>query len=370
MTSPLPPSHEGRALAEAIEVLGAALEGTHLSLAVVRNGVLHPVTDADMLTPGVWALIDAAVRDGAMAHGRGQDGRHRTVVLVPPIPGTEPHAPLPQPSGVLLATRVDGREHAPQTTALLRLVALQLRAAAADAEVRGRIIDLMGEYVGVEVADAVLHQRGRVRLGGHTRDVSVLFADLRGFTSLSEVTAPDAVVALLNRYFEQAVPAITRHGGTVSAFIGDAIMGLFGAPASRPEHPLLAARAALDLRDAVEAIAADAQAPRFRVGVATGPATVGNIGSPRRRVYTAIGDTVNLASRLESQAAVGQVLISAETYGTIRVVANAEEIPPLKLKGKREPVRAWILHGLREGAEKVVGDDTLDIPFERLRSGR
>jgi class 3 adenylate cyclase len=199
-------------------------------------------------------------------------------------------------------------------------------------------------------------------LGGATVDVSVLFADLRGFTSFSERASPQDVVTMLNRYFGVAVPVVLAEGGTISQFMGDAIMVLFNAPTRQPDHALRAARAGLGLQTAIDAIAAGHDSwPRFRVGINTGPVVVGNIGSAEQRNFTAIGDTANLASRLETSAEEGQVVIGPRTYDLIRDVAVVRPLGPLQVKGKEAPVEAYVLTGLRldlagseHGRERVV----------------
>jgi class 3 adenylate cyclase len=198
-----------------------------------------------------------------------------------------------------------------------------------------------------DVATALLADPRQAALGGTLAEVTVLFADLRGFTPFSERAAPHQVVALLNRYYGAAVPRVLAEGGTVVQFVGDAIMALFNAPVPQPDHALRAARAALAMQDAVEAVAeGEHDLPRFRIGVNTGPALVGNIGSAEIRNFTAIGDTVNLAARLETSAPVGRVVIGAATYELIKDVAVVTPIPGLQVKGKAQPVEAYQLQRL------------------------
>jgi len=196
---------------------------------------------------------------------------------------------------------------------------------------------------------SLLANPSQAALGGAITELTVLFADLRGFTSFSERSSPEQVVGLLNRYFGIATPLVLAQGGTVDKFVGDAMMALFNAPARQPDHALRAARAALAMQAAIEQIAADnAGWPRFRIGINTGPALVGNIGSAELRNFTAIGDTVNLASRLESSAESGQIVIGAATYAQIRDAAVVRPLGGIAVKGKAASVEAFVLLGLRE----------------------
>ncbi|HKG57351.1 MAG TPA: adenylate/guanylate cyclase domain-containing protein [Candidatus Limnocylindrales bacterium] len=214
-----------------------------------------------------------------------------------------------------------------------------------------RKLGLFRRYLSPEVSTALLADPTQAALGGATVDVSVLFADLRGFTSFSERSEPSDVVALLNAYFGEAVPEILGNGGTVVQFMGDALMAIFNAPVRQADHELRAARAALAIQRRAAAIAdGHAEWPRFRVGVASGPALVGNVGSDEVRSFTAIGDTVNLAARLQAQAAVGTVVVSARTAAALARRAALVPIGELRLKGKARPVEAFELRGL-------VGDD-------------
>jgi adenylate cyclase len=199
------------------------------------------------------------------------------------------------------------------------------------------------------VATALLADPTQAALGGDVAEVTVLFADLRGFTPFAERTTPDRVVAMLNRYFGQAVPVLLANGGTVVQFVGDAVMAVFNAPARQPDHALRAARAALGMQEAIEALAGrEPDWPRFRVGVNTGPALVGNIGSDEFRNFTAIGDTVNLAARLEEVAEAGQVVVGPTTHAAIAEQAVARRLDPIEIRGKRDPVTCWVLEGLRD----------------------
>ncbi|WP_341253623.1 adenylate/guanylate cyclase domain-containing protein [Euzebya pacifica] len=342
--------------ASVVRSVGALAE-IAVGCALLIDGVVHFVSDEVPLTDVTWTLLSSALRSGATAR---QDTGAGAEMVVPLVADEET-------VGFVVARRHDGAFSSAEA-ALLRLMA----DTAAEAGVRGRaeheLTDLFSDYLSRDVAVQLLEDPEGGALGGRTMDVSVLFADLQGFTSLSEQIPPADVVDLLNRYFALVVPAITENGGAVSAFIGDAIMALFGAPIPHPEHPLLAARAAIALQDAVNGmIAAEPQMPKLRVGVATGPATVGSIGSPRRRVFTAIGDTVNLASRLESSAAPGTVSISAETYAVVRTFTHTERLDPIVLKGKAEPVLSYRLDGIRDNSDRLVGTGTVATPLSVLR---
>jgi class 3 adenylate cyclase len=180
---------------------------------------------------------------------------------------------------------------------------------------------------------------------GQTSEVSVLFADLKGFTSFSERSDPIDVSAMLNEYFEVAVPMIaSKHGGTVDKLIGDAIMVTFNTRGDQPDHAVKAVQAGLALqRETARIVERRPGWPRFRVGVNSGKAMVGLLGAEGGRGYTIIGDTVNLASRLEGQAKPGQVVIGAETYRALPDGTKVEPLGGVQVKGKEAPVEAYIV---------------------------
>ena len=180
---------------------------------------------------------------------------------------------------------------------------------------------------------------------GRTRDVSVLFADLQGFTSFSERSEPMDVSAMLNEYFEVAVPMVAnQHGGDVDKLIGDAIMVTFNTHGDQPDHATRATRAGLALQQETARILERHPGwPRFRVGVNSGEAMVGLVGAEGGRGYTVIGDTVNLASRLEGQAQAGQVVVGARTYRTLPDGTRAEPLGGVRVKGKEAPIEAYVV---------------------------
>jgi adenylate cyclase len=189
------------------------------------------------------------------------------------------------------------------------------------------------------------------------RDVSVLFADLQGFTLYAERTDPREVTAMLNRYFERIVPMIEdEYGGEVHQLIGDAVMAIFNKDGGRPDHALDAARAALALQRQAGAVAGEyPEWPRFRVGVNSGEVAAGVVGAERgHRKHAVVGDTVNLAARLEAQAPAGEVVIGAGTYERLPDGVVVEPLPRLQVKGKEEPVEAYVLRSIddrrKEGA--------------------
>ncbi|ATB37833.1 adenylate cyclase [Cystobacter fuscus] len=190
------------------------------------------------------------------------------------------------------------------------------------------------------------------------REVTLLFADLRDFTALSERLSPEAVVTLLNEYYGHMVEVVFRHGGTLDKFIGDALMVYFGAPLPEPEHPRRAVACALEMVRELEVVNARRAARgepvlRMGVGLHTGRVVLGNIGSMARRLeYTAIGDTVNLASRIEqlTKRHGTPVLVSRETREQAGDGFLWKELPPTAVAGKREPVSTFIPLDPRENA--------------------
>jgi class 3 adenylate cyclase len=203
---------------------------------------------------------------------------------------------------------------------------------------------LFGQYLSPQIVRSLLSDPARAALGGENREVTALFADLAGFTPFTESRPPRETVLALNRYFSAVVPVIFANGGTVIQFAGDAIVAVWNAPIEQPRHALAAARTALEMQRAIEAIVIeDPSLPRFRVGIATGAALVGNIGSEELRNYVAHGDAVNLAARLQTGAIPGQVVISAPTFALIRDVATVRPLGRFAVKGKTEEVEAFVL---------------------------
>jgi adenylate cyclase len=180
---------------------------------------------------------------------------------------------------------------------------------------------------------------------GALRDVSVLFADLQGYTSYSERHGAAAATAMLNEYYGELVPVARRAGGDV-VLIGDAVMAIFNARGDQADHADRAAGAGLAFQErATGILGRHADWPRLRVGLNSGEARVGILGAEGARTYTATGDTVNLASRLEGQARPGEVLIGAGTLERLRD-ATVEEVGELRIEGKEQPVAAYVLRGL------------------------
>jgi len=180
------------------------------------------------------------------------------------------------------------------------------------------------------------------------RDVSILFADLAGFTSYAEGHSPEQVTSMLNAYFGATVPLMEQLGGEVHQLVGDEVMVIFNKAGNQPDHAPIAVRAALSLQEEAAVVAHDhPEWPRFRAGVNSGEVLAGVVGGTRgHRKHGVVGDTVNLASRLESEAPVGQVVIGAETLRRLPAGAVVERLPELRVKGKAEPVEAYVLRSL------------------------
>lgn len=207
-------------------------------------------------------------------------------------------------------------------------------------------------YVSKQVVEKIMAS-DEITLHGEKRDVTVLFSDIRGFTTLAEELEPADVVATLNAYFSAMIDVIHTYDGTLDKFLGDGIMCLFGAPIDQPNHALLAAHTALAMKGALAAFnrqQAEAGQPVLKVGIGmnTGDVVVGNVGSEKRMEYTAIGDNVNLAARLQAIARGGQIIISHSTLRALGPGAQILALPPAVVKGKVEPIPIYELLDLRE----------------------
>lgn len=200
----------------------------------------------------------------------------------------------------------------------------------------------MPEYVVKQLLD----NPNSFRLGGVNQKITVLFADIRGFTSFSERENPEKIVAVLNRYFTAMTEIIFAYGGTLDKYIGDGLMALFGAPNASPEDAKNALTTAVAMQKRLLELNAELRAEgmsgiEIGIGMHTGVATVGYIGSERRSEYTAIGDTVNLAARLEQNAQPGQILISEATAAECKDLIPLVPQEPLKVKNRLQPVSLY-----------------------------
>jgi class 3 adenylate cyclase/signal transduction histidine kinase len=206
--------------------------------------------------------------------------------------------------------------------------------------------EMFGKYVADEVRDEVLS--GRIPLDGELKDVTVLFADIRNFTPLTESTPPRDVVRILNDYFTEITPAISRHRGSLLRYVGDEIYAVFGAPLHIKNHSIHAVKAALEMRSLLVVVNERLNQQGYPsiehgVGIHTGPVVAANIGSPNRLVYDLVGDTVNLASRIQglTKTFAVDILISAATRTSLDDSFVVEKLPATMVKGKTDPVKIY-----------------------------
>ena len=216
---------------------------------------------------------------------------------------------------------------------------------------RDFIRNAFGRYVSPEVAKTLLESPDGLRLGGHKREITVLMSDLRGYTRFAERGDPAGVMAVLNDYLGHMADIVIAHGGTINEFIGDAIFAVFGAPVEHADHAERAAATALAMQranDALNRTNAERGRPNFEMGIGlhTGEAVVGNIGSEQRTKYAVVGAAVNLAARVEGCTVGGQILMTAATAE--RLSDLAETAPPIsvELKGLTAPIALYELRGL------------------------
>jgi len=202
------------------------------------------------------------------------------------------------------------------------------------------------------VSPAVIDQLdpNGLQLGGKRVDITVLFADIRGFTTFSEKLQPEKLVSILNRYLAAMAEAVLEHGGTIDKFMGDAIMAWFNAPVPQPDHTLRAVKTALAIRASVEnlykVLPADSHLA-FGVGIHYGDAVLGLIGTEKRLEYTAISDSVNTAKRIQENSAKNQILISKDAYERVKNQLDAKPHAEITVKGKAQPLEVFEVAGLK-----------------------
>jgi adenylate cyclase len=201
-------------------------------------------------------------------------------------------------------------------------------------------------YFAPDLARQIAGQEDEIQLGGAKRQVVVLFSDIRGFTSLSERMSPDEIASLLTAYFTEMVEIVFEHGGTLDKFMGDALMALWGAPLDREDDADCAVRAAIAMQRAISRLNSrwgqqGRQTISVGIGINVGEVFAGNIGSQRRLEYTVIGDAVNTAARLCSEAGPGDILIALPLYMSLRQPPLVHSLPALPLRGKSQPVPVY-----------------------------
>jgi class 3 adenylate cyclase len=199
-------------------------------------------------------------------------------------------------------------------------------------------------YVPSSVVQELLRDPMKVKLGGKLQEITVLFADLENFTSLSERTDPEMLLSILNQYHALVVQIVQQRGGTVDKFIGDGVMALYNTPLEQPDHALRAVLTALEIRDALQEFYQQFEPEhqmRINFGIHTGTAVVGNVGTNELMDFTAVGDTVNIAARLQGISADGQILISQATYEQIGDTVDVHPMGELSVKGRTGTVMTY-----------------------------
>lgn len=222
---------------------------------------------------------------------------------------------------------------------------------------------LFSNYIAPQILNEVLSDPSKVNICGNRKEITILFSDIRGFTSISEKNTPEGVVAFLNEYFDAMVNEIMKTEGTIDKFIGDAIMAFWGAPIENSHHPEMAVWGAIGMINSLNKLkrqwekeGKDYPEINIGIGINTGEAVVGNVGSSKVKSYTVIGDTVNLASRLEGlnkNYSTGteedtNIIISEYTYKYVKDIFDITYLDEVKVKGKDIPVKIYKVKGIKE----------------------
>ena len=207
------------------------------------------------------------------------------------------------------------------------------------------------------LVDQVVSGKLQLEKGGALSEVTLLFSDIRGFTAMSEKRAPQEIVRMLNEYFELMVDVVFKHQGTLDKFVGDEIIALFGAPVPMPEAEIAAVHCGLDMIKVLKEfnrmrISEGQEEIKVGIGINTGTVVTGAIGSSRALQYTAIGDAVNVASRLCGHAQADQVLLSEATFAKVHHRVAAVALPPVRVRGKADELRVWNAIGMRDSEWK------------------
>ncbi len=203
------------------------------------------------------------------------------------------------------------------------------------------IRDTFERFVSPTVVEQLLHNPDQIKLGGTLREVTVFFSDLENFTSIAEQSEPNRLLLVLNAYHTMVVHTIQECGGTVDKFMGDGVMALYNTPLDQPDHAMRAVRTALLIRQRMPAFQQQFDPlyhMKINFGIHTGVAVVGNVGAPNLMNFTAVGDTVNVAARLQGLAIQGQIMISNATQSIVGGNINTRLLGPVKVKGRREEV--------------------------------
>jgi adenylate cyclase len=213
-------------------------------------------------------------------------------------------------------------------------------------ELEEKTRELFERYLPSQVARYLIDDPSRANLGGERREVTILFADLRGFTALAERMSPEHLIEVVNGYLSLATESIFANGGVLDKFMGDAVMALYNSPLDQPDHALRAVKTAFALRESLDR---RQQEPvlHFGFGINTGEAVVGNVGSEALMNYTAIGDTVNVAFRLQEQAKEQQILLSRATYEQVKDSVEAKPLGWMRIKRRAEEAEVYEAVGLK-----------------------
>jgi adenylate cyclase len=218
---------------------------------------------------------------------------------------------------------------------------------------RRQVLDAFGKYVSKEVVKEIMKdvENGIVSLKGTERTITTLFADIRGFTSIAEKLKPAEVVAMLNVYLGEMTNVVFKYKGTLDKYIGDSVMAIFNAPVAQENSAMLAVKAGLEMQSKIAKVhtlkGRKVPIVHAGIGINTGAAIIGNIGTKERMEYTAIGDSVNLASRLCSFAEGGKVVVSQSTYDLVKDKVVAKKLGEIKVKGKEKPVAVYDIKRLK-----------------------
>lgn len=351
-------------VADNVEILRMRLESLGYEVAVAADG--EQALDAVKADPPDLVLLDIMMPkiDGLEVVRRLK--ADASLPFIPVVLVTAKANPKDVIAGLdaggddYLTKPVDHGSLVARVRAMLRIKALHDQLADLNADLESRVAEQVGElervnrlrrFMAPQLAQAIVSSGDEKILENHRREIVAMFCDLRGFTSFSETAEPEDIMAVLAEYHGAIGPLIRKHEGTLDRFTGDGMLVFFNDPLPCPDAPERAARLAVEMRDAVRALNAGwlkrGHRLGFGIGMAQGFATLGRIGFEDRFDYTAIGAVINLAARLCSEAADGQVLVSGRLAASVTDVAVIEDLGEREMRGMARPVAVANIAGLK-----------------------